>query len=83
MVPPLESLMPRSLLLPQRKDGWPMVRDMWFEGNDTMAQPSDGVSTVEKTGMYHLWFVICGKDLAAATVGGSTVWKNPTGAAVR
>ena len=56
-----------------------MVRDIYFENNDTTAQPWDEVITVEKTGMYYLWFVICDPDLSAATVEGATIWKNPTG----
>lgn len=35
--------------------------------------------TIEETGMYYLWFVICDAELSAATVSGSTIWKNPTG----
>lgn len=68
-------------LLAQKKDNWPVVRDIYFENNDTTAQPWDEVITVEKTGMYYLWFVICDPDLAAATVEGATIWKNPTGVA--
>ena len=55
--------------------------DIYFENNDTTARPWDSEFTVQKTGMYHLWFVVCDTDLVAATVEGATVWKNPTGAA--
>ena len=57
------------------------MRDIDFEDNSTVAMPWDDVITVEKTGMYYLWFVICNPDLSGATVEGSTVWKNPTGGA--
>ena len=63
----------------QQKDGWPKVTDIYFEDNETTATPWDEVISVEKTGMYYLWFVICDPDLSGATVEGSTVWKNPTG----
>ena len=35
--------------------------------------------TIEETGMYYLWFVICDDELSAATVRGQTTFKNPTG----
>ena len=56
-----------------------MVRNVYWWGNDTTARPWDSVLRVRKTGMYNLWFVICEEELAAATVEGATVWKNPTG----
>lgn len=63
----------------QSKCKWPVVRDVHFAGNDTMARPWEKSITVDKTGMYHLWFVACDSSLAAVTAEGATVWKNPTG----
>ena len=54
--------------------------DIYFENNDTVAFSWEEAITVEDTGMYYLWFVICDDELSAATVRGQTTWKNPTGA---
>lgn len=65
----------------QEKDnGWPKVLDIYFENNDTVAFSWEEAITIEETGMYYLWFVICDDELSAATVRGQTTWKNPTGA---
>ena len=72
----------RSLQWPfeQEKDnGWPKVLDIYFENNDTVAYSWEEAITIEETGMYYLWFVVCDEDLAGATVRGQTTWKNPTG----
>ncbi len=53
--------------------------DIYFENNDTVAFSWEEAITVEETGMYYLWFVICDDELSAATVRGQTTWKNPTG----
>lgn len=53
--------------------------DIYFENNDTKAYSWEEAITVEKSGMYYLWFVTCDDDLAAVTVDGATEWKNPTG----
>ena len=53
--------------------------DIYFENNDTLAYSWEEAITIEETGMYYLWFVICDEDLASATVRGQTTWKNPTG----
>ena len=64
----------------QEKDnGWPKVLDIYFENNDTVAFSWEEAITIEDTGMYYLWFVICDDELSAATVRGQTTWKNPTG----
>ncbi|KAK9785184.1 hypothetical protein WJX73_002774 [Symbiochloris irregularis] len=67
------------LIVQQKDDGWPKVLDIYFENNDTIALSWDEAITIESTGMYYLWFVICDEDLQAATVRGQTTWKNPTG----
>lgn len=54
--------------------------DIYFENNDTVAFSWEEAITIEDTGMYYLWFVICDDELSAATVRGQTTWKNPTGA---
>ena len=65
---------------PQEKEnGWPKVLDIYFENNDTVAFSWEEAITIEETGMYYLWFVICDDELSAATVRGQTTWKNPTG----
>ena len=53
--------------------------DIYFENNDTLAYSWEEAITIEETGMYYLWFVICDEDLASASVRGQTTWKNPTG----
>lgn len=65
----------------EKSDGWPKVLDIYFENNDTLAYSWEEAITIEETGMYYLWFVICDEDLASATVRGQTTWKNPTGRA--
>ena len=69
------------LLLPlqEKENGWPKVLDIYFENNDTVAFSWEEAITIEETGMYYLWFVICDDELSAATVRGQTTWKNPTG----
>eukprot|EP01024_Parvocaulis_polyphysoides_P036503 TRINITY_DN3244_c2_g2_i2.p1 TRINITY_DN3244_c2_g2~~TRINITY_DN3244_c2_g2_i2.p1 ORF type:complete len:544 (+),score=43.31 TRINITY_DN3244_c2_g2_i2:45-1634(+) len=59
---------------------WPLVQDLDFIGNKTEARLAnhDG-AIITKTGMYYLWFVACGQDLASLQVSGHTVWKNPFG----
>ena len=67
-------------LIYQRKaDGWPKVLDIYFENNATTAYAWEEAITVDKSGMYYLWFVTCDDDLSAVTVAGATEWKNPTG----
>ena len=57
----------------------PQVLDIYFKDNETVAFSWEEAITIEETGMYYLWFVICDAELSAATVSGSTIWKNPTG----
>ena len=64
----------------EKENGWPKVLDIYFENNDTVAFSWEEAITIEETGMYYLWFVICDDELSAATVRGQTTWKNPTGA---
>jgi len=67
-------------LIYQRKaDGWPKVLDIYFENNATTAYAWEEAITIDKSGMYYLWFVTCDDDLSAVTVAGATEWKNPTG----
>ena len=63
----------------EKSNGWPKVIDIDFENNNTLAYSWEEAITIEETGMYYLWFVICDEDLASATVQGQTTWKNPTG----
>lgn len=65
--------------LQEKDNGWPKVLDIYFENNDTVAFSWEEAITIEETGMYYLWFVICDDELSAATVRGQTTWKNPTG----
>jgi hypothetical protein len=65
--------------LQEKENGWPKVLDIYFENNDTVAFSWEEAITIEETGMYYLWFVICDDELSAATVRGQTTWKNPTG----
>ncbi len=57
----------------------PQVLDIYFKDNETVAFSWEEAITIEETGMYYLWFVVCDAELSAATVSGSTIWKNPTG----
>lgn len=65
--------------LQEKSNGWPKLVDIYFENNETLAYSWDDAITIEDTGMYYLWFVICDEDLASATIRGQTTWKNPTG----
>jgi hypothetical protein len=56
------------------------VLDIYFKDNETVAFSWEEAITIEETGLYYLWFVICDAELSAATVSGATIWKNPTGA---
>lgn len=67
-------------VMQEKSNGWPKVIDIDFENNNTLAYSWEEAITIEETGMYYLWFVICDEDLASATVRGQTTWKNPTGA---
>ena len=66
-------------LVQEKEDGWPKLLDIYFEDNQTIAYSFEEAITIEKTGMYYLWFVICDEYLSAATVRGQTTWKNPMG----
>ncbi|KAK9820340.1 hypothetical protein WJX72_009196 [[Myrmecia] bisecta] len=67
------------LIIKEKDSGWPKVLDIYFENNETLAYSWEEAITIEDTGLYYLWFVICDENLAAATVRGQTTWKNPTG----
>ena len=59
---------------------WPWVTDAYFEGkNELESRTVDDAVSIEETGMYYLWFVICDLKLAGTTVNGQTAWKNPSG----
>jgi len=59
---------------------WPWVTDAYFEGkNELESRTVDDAVSIEETGMYYLWFVICDPKLAGTTVNGQTAWKNPSG----
>ena len=59
---------------------WPWVTDAYFEGADQLeSRTVDDAVSIEETGMYYLWFVICDPKLAGTTVNGQTAWKNPSG----
>jgi hypothetical protein len=56
--------------------GWPKVMDIYFENNDTKAYSWEEAITIEETGMYYLWFVICDEDLSSAMVRGTwATWR--------
>ena len=71
--------MPYVNCFQEKPNGWPKVIDIDFVGNKTLAYAWEEAITIEETGMYYLWFVICDEDLQGATVRGQTTWKNPTG----
>ncbi len=73
------SFMKTGSSLQEKEDGWPKLLDIYFEDNQTIAYSFEEAITIEKTGMYYLWFVICDEYLSAATVRGQTTWKNPMG----
>ena len=55
-------------LIVQPKPGnedWPWQTDVYFSENQTVAYAVDEAVTIEDTGMYYLWFVICDPNLAA------------------
>lgn len=57
----------------ENEHGWPRVLNIWFEHNNTVAKADlvewiDSV-TIDKTGMYYLWFVVCERELNAVQVG--------------
>lgn len=56
--------------------------DIYFENNGTTTASWRAAIVTEKTGMYHLWFVICDPELFCATVNCQTDWKNPMGASL-
>ena len=57
----------------------PRRAEVWFDGDDVTARSDVEAVRVRKTGMYHVWFVICDPDHAGVTVSGRTMWKNPNG----
>ena len=72
---------PNTLIVQQReKDSdWPIVMDIYFDGDSTVAYADDEVIAIEETGMYHLWFVNCDSRLTDLQITGRTIWKNPSG----
>jgi len=58
---------------------WPWVTDAYFDNGELESRTVDDAVTIEETGMYYLWFVICDPELAGTTVNGQTAWKNPSG----
>ena len=73
---------PGRVIVQQNEQGgseWPWVTDIYFSDNETVAYAVDEAVTIEKTGMYYLWFVVCDPNLAGVTVSGQTTWKNPRG----
>jgi len=73
---------PGRVIVQQNEQGggdWPWVTDIYFSDNETLAYAVDEAVTIEKTGMYYLWFVVCDPNLAGVTVSGQTTWKNPQG----
>jgi len=44
------------------------VLDIYFKDNETVAFSWEEAITIEETGLYYLWFVICDAELSAARV---------------
>ena len=56
-----------------------LVMDVEFEGGDSVALAEDKFVSVQRTNMYHVWFINCDKRVQGVTVAGRSGWKNPTG----
>ena len=56
-----------------------LVMDVAFRADETVALVEDKFVSVERTNMYHVWFINCDKRVKGITVAGRSVWKNPTG----
>lgn len=63
----------------ETEQGWPRVLDIYFENNGKVAFSWEEAITLERAGMYYLWFVICDENLSVTVVRGQTTWKNPAG----
>jgi hypothetical protein len=57
----------------------PWRTEIWFDGDDTTARSDVQAVSVDETGMYYLWFVVCDPEHAGVRVSGKTIWKNPDG----
>ena len=53
--------------------------EVWFDGGDLVARSDVQAVSVDESGMYVLWFVVCDAQHAGVRVRGRTLWKNPSG----
>ncbi|GLJ36910.1 hypothetical protein SUGI_0746160 [Cryptomeria japonica] len=59
--------------------GWPKRISIVFRGNDVTAVMPPNSITINKTGMYNLYFMFCDPKLKGTVINGKTIWKNPMG----
>jgi len=64
-----------------RSDGAaaPWTSEIWFDDDNVEARAFEEAMSVEVTGMYYVWFVVCDPEHAGVRVRGKTIWKNPDG----
>lgn len=53
--------------------------EVWFDGDDVIARSDVEAVSVDESGMYVVWFVVCDSQHAGVRVRGRTLWKNPSG----
>lgn len=53
--------------------------EVWFDGDDLIARSDVQAVSVDESGMYVVWFVVCDAQHAGVRVRGRTLWKNPSG----
>jgi len=53
--------------------------EVWFDGDDVIARSDVEAVSVDESGMYVVWFVVCDAQHAGVRVRGRTLWKNPSG----
>uniref|UniRef100_A0A0E0GM10 GOST seven transmembrane domain-containing protein n=1 Tax=Oryza nivara TaxID=4536 RepID=A0A0E0GM10_ORYNI len=58
---------------------WPKRVQTFFSGRDEEASMVTQVVSINKTGMYYLYFMFCDPQLKGLKITGRTVWRNPQG----
>ena len=58
---------------------WPQVFGVSFKEDKSVATLQPRSIEITETGMYNLYFIHCDPKLKDVTLGGITMWKNPTG----
>jgi len=53
--------------------------EVWFDGDDLIARSDVQAVSVDESGMYVVWIVVCDAQHAGVRVRGRTLWKNPSG----